>query len=301
VLKKPDWLRVPHSDSNNILMTADLIEELGLNTVCDAANCPNRTECFSNKTATFMILGNLCTRNCAFCNVINGTPLPVNEQEPKNIATAINKLGLSYVVITSVTRDDLPDEGALQFANVVREIRNQVPNVIIELLIPDISAKNIKTITSASPDVIGHNMETVQSLYSAVRPEANYNRSLEVLNSIKQANSKVHTKSGLMLGLGESREEVLKLFDDLLDVGCEFLTIGQYLSPSKNHFPVKEYITPEEFSEYAKIAKEKGFRYVASAPFVRSSYKAHEFYSASEDSSTSTSSSSSIGGGASVS
>jgi len=278
MLKKPDWLRVPHSDRMNVAQTSDLLNELGLNTVCDEANCPNRSECFSNKVATFMILGKYCTRNCTFCNVTNSTPLPVDKHEPERVASAIKKLGLSHVVITSVTRDDLSDEGASQFASVTNAIKATTPDVVIELLIPDISKSNLKIITDSAPDVVGHNIETVESLYTSVRPEAKYNRSLNVLSNIKKLNSRIHTKSGLMLGLGESRAEVQKVFDDLISVGCDFITIGQYLSPTKEHYPVKEYITPAEFDEYAEIAKKKGFRYVASAPFVRSSYKAHEFY-----------------------
>jgi len=277
MLSKPDWLRISHTNSSNVTLTSELIKDLGLNTVCDEASCPNRSECFSNKTATFMILGKNCTRECTFCNVKYGTPTPVDEREPNNIADAIKTLGLKYVVITSVTRDDLLDEGANQFAYVVNEIHMSTPDVRIELLIPDLSANNITIITKTNPHVIGHNIETVKSLYSRIRPEAIYNRSLNVLSNIKHSNSKIFTKSGLMLGLGESHDEILKTFDDLLNVGCDFLTVGQYLSPSKNHYPVQKYITPDMFNEYADIARKKGFRYVASAPLVRSSYKAHEF------------------------
>ncbi|MCL2424758.1 MAG: lipoyl synthase [Oscillospiraceae bacterium] len=275
--KKPYWLRVPYTSSSNIALTTELLEKLGLNTVCDEANCPNRAECFSNKTATFMILGKHCTRKCTFCNVTHGTPSTVDEHEPIRVANAIKMLELKHVVITSVTRDDLSDEGANQFANVTNNIRELTSDVTIELLIPDLSVTNIKTITNTIPNIIGHNIETVESLYRHVRPEAVYRRSLNVLSNIKQLNSEIFTKSGMMLGLGETHDEVLKTFDELLSVGCDFLTIGQYLSPSKIHYPVVEYITPDKFDNFANIARKKGFRYVASAPLVRSSYKAHEF------------------------
>jgi len=269
---KPKWLRVPYHNNQNNSFVTNLLKELDLNTVCLEASCPNCAECFSNKTATFLILGKICTRDCSFCNVSYGTPQLVDEDEPQRIAGAVLKLDLQYVVLTSVTRDDLQDGGAGHFANVTAAIQRASPQTSIELLIPDLPA--LKTVTDGSPAVISHNIETVQSLYESVRPSAVYERSLNVLKSIKRLNPGIRTKSGLMLGLGETREEVLKTFDDLLYADCDFLTIGQYLSPSKNHYPVYEYIELKVFDEYAKIAEQKGFRYVASAPFVRSSYNA---------------------------
>jgi len=272
--KKPDWLRVPYYSDQSISYITEMLEEMNLNTVCVEANCPNRAECFSSKTATFMILGTKCTRKCMFCNVNHGEPDPVDKDEPYRIASAVKKLCLNYVVITSVTRDDLSDGGASHFAGVIQAIRKKSPGTAVEVLIPDLN--DIADIISESPEVISHNIETVESLYSKVRNEADYNRSLSVINSIKNQNTSIRIKSGLMLGLGETREEVLKTFDDLTNVGCEFLTIGQYLSPSKMHYPVFEYIEPQVFSEYADIAYKKGFSFVASAPFVRSSYHAEK-------------------------
>jgi len=272
MLKKPDWLRVPYSDDQNSHFVTELLDELNLNTVCIEANCPNRAECFASKSATFMILGRNCTRKCSFCNVKYAAPEPVDVIEPMRVANAVKRLGLRYVVITSVTRDDLPDGGAGQFAQVIREMRKISPETTVEVLIPDLS--ELKAIIDEVPTVISHNIETVASLYADVRQGADYRRSLDVLKNITLLNPEIYTKSGMMLGLGESRDEVLEAFDDLLEVGCRFLTIGQYLSPTKNHYPVKEYIHPQAFDEYADIARKRGFRHVASAPFVRSSYKA---------------------------
>ena len=270
--RKPEWLRVPYYYNQNIKITAGLLDELKLNTVCTEAACPNRSECFSKKTATFMILGTKCTRNCRFCNISFGMPQPVDEDEPVRIAAAIKKLHLRYVVVTSVTRDDLRDGGAAHFLKTVRAIRDAAPEAAIEVLIPDL--KDLRPIIDASPEVISHNIETVETLYATVRPEANYNRSLTVLRSIKQLNPKIRSKSGMMLGMGEPREEVLKTLDDLLEAGCELLTMGQYLSPGKKHYPVKEYIEPHVFAGYAETAKKMGFRHVEAAPLVRSSYNA---------------------------
>ena len=272
MINKPDWLRVSYSENKNTHLINELLNELRLNTVCNEANCPNRIECFSNKTATFMILGTICTRKCSFCNVSHGCPAEVDLDEPARIAAAVAALDLRYVVITSVTRDDLPDGGALHFARVISAIHDVTKKTAIEVLIPDLTA--LKSITDESPNVISHNIETVASLYVNVRPEANYKRSLNVLKIIKQLNPDVMSKSGIMLGLGETKDEVYKTFDDLLENGCELLTIGQYLSPSKNHYPVHEYITPQAFDEYGVAARKKGFRHVASAPLVRSSYHA---------------------------
>jgi len=273
-MKKPDWLKIPYRENTNNSFVNKLLKDLDLNTVCDEANCPNKTECFSKKTATFMISGVNCTRNCTFCNVSHGTPEMLDAGEGVRIAEAVLMMGLKHVVITSVTRDDLPDGGASHFADVIRAIRKTSPDTVIEILIPDF--RSLLAVTDATPAVIGHNIETVESLYPSVRPEANYYRSLNVLSEIKRLNPDIYTKSGIMLGLGETRNEVLKTFSDLVETGCDFLTIGQYLSPSSKHYPVYEYIEPSVFTEYGEAAKKTGFRHVTSAPFVRSSYNAGE-------------------------
>ena len=278
MLPKPEWLRIPYYDTTNRKAVEDILGRLNLNTVCSEACCPNYGECFSRKVATFMIMGTNCTRNCGFCNVRSEQPLQLNPEEPQNVAQAVKELGLKYVVVTSVTRDDLPDGGAEHFAKVIHEIRKSAPETVIEVLIPDFEGNidALKTVTDASPDVISHNMETVKSLYLTVRPQAEYGQSLSLLKNIKLLNPKIRSKSGIMVGLGETKEQIFELFDDLREVDCEFLTIGQYLSPSKQHIPVKEYVEPAMFEEYGLIAKQKGFDYVASAPLVRSSFRADE-------------------------
>jgi len=276
MLKKPEWLRIPYTENPNKHIVESILEKLNLNTVCAEASCPNYSDCFSQKTATFMILGTNCTRNCSFCNVNHALPHPADENEPDNISKAVAELSLRYVVITSVTRDDLPDGGAGHFAKVIRKIQTTSPETAIEVLIPDFGGclDSLDIVTNSAPTVISHNMETVASLYSSVRPDAEYRRSLNLLKNIKLKNANIHSKSGIMLGLGEKKNEVLRLFDDLREVQCEFLTIGQYLAPSKNHFPVYEYVHPDKFKEYGEIALSKGFSAVASGPLVRSSYKA---------------------------
>ena len=278
MLKKPEWLKIRYIEDPNMQVVERVLEKLNLNTVCREAGCPNSMECFSRKTATFMILGTKCTRSCRFCGVNAGTPSPPDRNEPANIAAAIAELGLRYAVVTSVTRDDLPDGGAGFFAEVVAQIQKTTPNVGIEVLIPDFGGNidALRVVSDYAPTVIAHNMETVASLYTAVRPEAIYRRSLDLLDNIKRLNPGIRSKSGIMLGLGETRDEVVELLGDLRDVGCEFLTIGQYLAPSKGHYPVREYISPDVFEEYAQIARDKGFEFVASSPFVRSSYRAEE-------------------------
>jgi len=253
--------------------TEDIIRNLGLNTICVEARCPNCSECFSRKTATFLILGTQCTRSCRFCNVDSGAPQEVDHDEPERIAQGVKELGLKYVVITSVTRDDLPDGGAGQFAKVINAINTET---IVEVLLPDFGGNidSLKHVIDASPEVISHNMETVEPLYSAVRPQANYRQSLNQLKNIKTLAPMIKTKTGIMLGLGETKEQVLSLLNDVRAVGCNFLTMGQYLAPSSKHFPVKEYIEPRQFEEFKLIAEEMGFDFVASAPFVRSSYNA---------------------------
>ena len=276
--RKPEWLRIKNIKDPKINMVEETIKNLKLNTVCREAKCLNYLECFSHKTATFMILGRNCTRNCRFCNVRHDLPQSVNPDEPENVAQGVKELELQYVVITSVTRDDLPDGGAGHFAKVIGAIREHSPDTAVEVLIPDFNGdiSSLKTVVDVKPDVISHNMETVECLYGDVRPQAKYHRSLKVLKNIKLLNPSIRSKTGIMLGLGEKKEAVYELFDDLREVGCEFLTIGQYLAPSQKHFPIYEYITPDEFEKYGAVAKEKGFVFVASAPLVRSSYHAGE-------------------------
>ena len=278
MLKKPEWLRVSGNRSLNNDAVAGVLKALKLNTVCNEAACPNHMECFSRKTATFMILGTACTRNCRFCNVRHEPPESPEIDEPERISQAVSELDMRYVVITSVTRDDLPDGGAAHFADVIHAIRFRSPKTAIEVLIPDFGgdAAALKIVTDALPDAISHNMETVSVLYSAVRPQAVYTRSLELLANVKRLNPVIRSKSGIMLGLGETEAQVYELFDDLREVGCEFLTIGQYLAPTRNHLPVFEYIEPHRFEEYGEAARNKGFAFVASAPLVRSSYHADE-------------------------
>lgn len=276
--KKADWLRKEVIVDPNQTVLEGILGELNLNTVCHEARCPNRMECFARRTATFMILGTNCTRDCRFCSVHCGPPQPVDPDEPQRIAQAVARLNLAYIVITSVTRDDLPDGGAGHFAATVTAIRSLAPQTAIEVLIPDFGGNReaLAMVAQAEPDVISHNMETVAPLYAEVRPRADYRRSLALLADIKRLHPAVHSKTGIMLGLGETKPQILGLFDDLRTAGCEFLTIGQYLAPSREHLPVKAYVPPEIFDEYAAIARQKGFSFVASAPFVRSSYHAGE-------------------------
>ncbi len=259
--------------------TRNILRGLYLHTVCEGARCPNLWECFAESTATFMILGNICTRNCKFCGVVKGTPLPVDRKEPKRIARAANRLGLRHIVITSVTRDDLPDGGASQFFFTVREVRSIDPDVITEVLIPDFAGneEGIKKVLKAKPDIIAHNLETVPSLYGKVRPEASYRRSLKLLKLAKSLEANVYTKTGLMLGLGEEEQEILGVMEDLRKIDCDILTMGQYLQPSSSHLEVRRFIPPGKFEEYRQIAEKMGFLFVSSGPFVRSSYRAGEF------------------------
>ena len=275
--RMPEWFKVKYNEEA-VKEVSELMSELKLNTVCKEANCPNLGECFQKHTATFMILGSQCTRNCRFCNVVHGTPEPVDENEPMHVAEAVRDLKLRHVVITQVTRDDLPDGGADQFAKVVSAIRSLCPEVTIEVLISDMKGdkNSLDTVINAHPEVINHNIETVAPLYAKVRPEADYERSLSVLRYVKEKDSSILTKTGIMLGLGETKEQVLKTMDDVLATGCDIFTIGQYLRPSPAHVEMKEYISPEIFAEYKEIGLKKGFRYVASSPLVRSSYRAAE-------------------------
>lgn len=276
ILRKPEWLKIPIRRGNNLAYVEDLLKESTLNTVCKEANCPNRMECYSNKTATFMILGSICTRGCRFCNVTGGEPGCPDPEEPAKLAEAVKALGLKFAVVTSVTRDDLEDGGASVFASVINEVHSLNPPVGIEVLIPDFQGdrKALETVLKARPEILNHNVETVPSLYSEVRPEAEYRRSLEVLARVKEIDPSIYTKSGLMLGLGETEEEVMQVLKDLRNSNCDFLTMGQYLRPSKEHLPVKKYVSPDTFKKYEKEALSLGFKAAACAPFVRSSYNA---------------------------
>ena len=272
----PEWIRtkVPKHEKAKPLRRE--LNRLGIHTVCQSARCPNIGECFSRGTATFMILGETCTRNCGFCAVKMGRGEPVDPYEPIKIATMVNKLNLRHAVITSVTRDDLPDEGATQFAKTVKAIKSLCPSTTVEVLTPDFHAHRelIAVVVDAKPDVYNHNVETVPRLQKLARPQASYERSLKVLETVKELAPKMLTKSGLMVGLGETTDEVVQVLKDLREVGCDIVTIGQYLQPTKKHLPVARYVAPEEFAELERIGYELGFKYVFSGPFVRSSYLA---------------------------
>ncbi|MFA5231587.1 MAG: lipoyl synthase [Candidatus Omnitrophota bacterium] len=276
---KPAWLnkKISLRDCSQV---KSMLKDLQLHTVCEEALCPNMGECFNQRQATFIILGDICTRGCRFCGVAKGKPLALDVDEPRRIVEAVKKLGLTHVVITSVTRDDLPDGGAMAFAETISSLRAIGSKISIETLIPDFNAeqKSLRIIAGACPDIIAHNIETVPSLYKEVRPNgASYERSLGVLGSLKDIAPEIALKSGLMLGLGEKKEEVFAVFDDLIKAGCMFLSIGQYLAPSNKHFPVREYLHPDIFEEYKEEALKRGFSYVKSGPYVRSSYAASEY------------------------
>jgi lipoyl synthase len=276
--RKPEWLRIKVQGGQERAAVEALLAKLSLHTVCEEAGCPNMMECFSKSTATFMILGRICSRNCTFCNVEKGNPGLVDANEPDNVAKAVAELKLKYAVITSVTRDDLPDGGAAHFASVIGKVRQYNKNVTLEVLIPDFRG-NIEALDSviyAEPEVINHNIETVPRLYPAVRPMALYTRSLELLKHVKNTDGDIFTKSGIMVGLGEMEGEVVQVLEDLRSAACDFLTIGQYLAPSRQHLPVVEYIHPDIFDRYKETALRLGFKHVASGPLVRSSYHAHQ-------------------------
>lgn len=274
--RKPDWLKIKLPRGFKTSQVVGLLNEKHLHTICSSGMCPNRGECWGNGTATFMIGGNICTRNCRFCNVPSGRPLPLNEKEIEEIVSSVKSLGLKHVVITSVDRDDLPDLGASHWAKMIRRLKEECPGVTMEVLIPDFQGRTelIDMVIAERPDVISHNMETVRRLTPEVRTFAKYDMSLGVIEHI--AKSGIRSKSGIMLGLGETEEEILQTMDDLLSVGCEVMTIGQYLQPTKDNFPIQEYITPEKFAEYGAIGRRKGFRHIESAPMVRSSYHAEK-------------------------
>ena len=278
VLRKPDWIRVRAPGSPVYRETRDIVRENKLVTVCEEAGCPNIGECWSKRHATMMIMGDTCTRACAFCNVRTGLPGPLDGHEPERVARAVATLGLEHVVITSVDRDDLPDGGAGHFAAVIRAIRAASPKTTIEVLTPDFLRKEgaLEVVVEAKPDVFNHNLETVPSRYLTVRPGARYFHSVRLLQRAKELDPGLFTKSGIMVGLGEERNEVLQLMDDLRTADVDFLTIGQYLQPTRKHHPVARFVTPEEFKSYETIAYAKGFALVSSSPLTRSSYHADE-------------------------
>ncbi len=275
-IKKPKWLRVKLPTGQEYKKVREIVEEHKLHTICESGNCPNMGECWGAGTATFMILGNICTRSCGFCAVETGRPGTVDEFEPGKVAQSVRLMGVKHCVITSVDRDDLEDGGSEVWAQTVRAIRKQSPGTTLETLIPDFAGKwnNLQKIIEVAPEIVSHNLETVRRLTKQVRIQAKYDRSLEVLRRLKKAG--MRTKSGVMLGLGETEIEVLETMDDLVAVGVDVLTLGQYLQPTRKHLPVEDFITPEQFNKYKEIGLEKGFKYVESGPLVRSSYHAEK-------------------------
>jgi lipoic acid synthetase len=275
--KKPDWIRVKMGSGPEVSRIKSLLREHKLASVCEEAQCPNLGECFSGGTATFMIMGEICTRRCPFCDVAHGRPNPLDEDEPRHLAEAIAAMKLKYVVVTSVDRDDLRDGGAQHFANCIRETRERSPGIRVEVLVPDFRGRMeiaLEILAAEAPDVFNHNLETVPSLYKQVRPGSDYQWSLDLLKRYKAARPDVLTKSGLMLGLGETPEELIQVMRDMRAHDIDMITLGQYLQPSRNHLPVARFVPPEEFDEYGRIAQELGFKSVASGPLVRSSYHA---------------------------
>ncbi|MDD3313359.1 lipoyl synthase [Pseudodesulfovibrio sp.] len=279
ILRIPPWLRIKLPQGENFSSTAGLVADLNLNTVCQSAKCPNKWECFSRNVATFLIMGAVCTRNCAYCNITPGRPAPLEPDEPDRVAEAAARLELRHVVVTSVTRDDLPDGGAAHFAATIRAVRARMPRCTVEVLIPDFQGDEaaLATVLAAGPDVLNHNLETVPDLYPAIRPKANYRQSLELLERSKRLRPETPVKSGIMVGLGEHDEQVLAVLDDLAAMGCDIVTIGQYMRPSREHPPVRRYVEPELFDRYAEEGRGRGIRHVFSAPLVRSSYNAAQF------------------------
>ena len=276
LLRKPNWIRVKAPNSTGFKETRDLMRSSNLNTVCEEAACPNIGECWSKKHATVMIMGSICTRACSFCNIDTGKPSKLDPKEPENLADAVGKLDLNHIVITSVDRDDLPDGGANHFVESIQKIRQSNPKVTIEILTPDFLRKRgaVEKVVAAKPDVFNHNIETVPGLYHAIRPGSRYFHSLSLLKTVKEIDPMIFTKSGLMVGLGEKKEEILQVMDDLRSAYVDFITIGQYLRPTMRHAPVKSYIHPDEFKFYEKMAYSKGFLMVSASPLTRSSYHA---------------------------
>ena len=276
--RHPDWLKVRIAGGENYVKMKSLLRRAKLHTICEEAKCPNIAECFGSGTAVFLILGDICTRNCRYCNVKHGKPQGLNLSEPEDVANSVKKLALRYVVITSVTRDDLTDGGASVFYDTVKAIRKKNKDCKIEVLIPDFKANidSLKKIIDSKPDVINHNIEVVEDLFPKIRPEGNYNLSLKLLKKIKMINSKIKSKSGFMIGLGENKDQIIQTIKDLRESNVDFLTIGQYLQPSRKHVEIKKYYTPEEFDKFKKIALGMGFLHVESGPLVRSSYHAQD-------------------------
>ncbi len=274
--KKPDWLRVKLPTGEEYTKVRKIVDTHQLHTICESGNCPNMGECWGAGTATFMILGNICTRSCGFCAVATGRPLPVDMEEPKRVAESVRLMGVKHCVITSVDRDELKDGGSIIWAETVKEIRKVSPTTTLETLIPDFKGdwNNLQRIIDIAPEIVSHNMETVRRLTRQVRIQAKYDRSLEVLRRLKEGGMK--TKTGIMLGLGETEDEVIEVMDDLRAVNVDILTLGQYLQPTRKHLPVVDFVTPEQFKKYKKIGLEKGFRFVESGPLVRSSYHAEK-------------------------
>mgnify|MGYP001773894147 CR=1 FL=1 len=278
-MRIPPWLRIKLPSNENFSNTSELIGDLNLNTVCQSAKCPNKWECFSKNVATFLIMGAICTRNCAFCNITSGDMERLDPTEPGRVAEAARRLELKHVVITSVTRDDLPDGGSAHFAATIRAVREAMPECTVEVLIPDFKGDEpaLKAVLDARPNVLNHNLETVPVLYDAIRPQADYRQSLAVLENAKNMAPAIPTKSGIMVGLGETDEQIMTVLDDLAAIDCDIVTIGQYMQPSRQHPMVKRYVEPEVFEMYAEEGKKRGIRHMFSAPLVRSSYNAADF------------------------
>lgn len=278
--RHPDWLKVKIGGGENFAKMKSILRNAKLHTICEEAKCPNIAECFGNGTSVFLILGDTCTRNCKYCNVKHGNPKSLNYNEPKDVAESVRKLDLKYVVITSVTRDDLDDGGALFFYNTIKEVKSLNKKCKLEVLIPDFKGniESLKKIVSAKPDVINHNIEVVQELFPDIRPEGNYKISITVLKNIKEIDNNLKSKSGFMIGLGETKDQILNTMKDLRKANVDYLTIGQYLQPSKNHAEIKKYYTPKEFEELKNTAINMGFKHVESGPLVRSSYHAEKVF-----------------------
>ena len=277
-LRKPEWMRIGKMDRGKIREVQEILRKLKLHTVCEESMCPNIGKCFEKKTATFLVMGDVCTRNCKFCDIKFGRPGPLDEDEPQHILEAAKKLSLRHIVVTSVTRDDLPDGGAAHYVVITKKLREYDENLIIELLIPDMKGKeaDIQTIVDAKPDIINHNVEVVPRLFREITPQSNYETSLKLLKLVKEFDPNIFTKSGMMVGLGETKQEVFDVMKDLREVNCDILTIGQYLKPPSSNLEIEEYVHPEIFKEYEELAYNMGFKFVASAPFVRSSFNAEE-------------------------
>lgn len=284
-MRIPPWLRVKLPQNKNFTCTSSLVKDLGLNTVCQSAKCPNTWECFGKKVATFLIMGGICTRNCRFCNIVSGDLEPLDPTEPKRVAEAAKRLELRHVVVTSVTRDDLPDGGARHFAETIRAIREELPKATVEVLIPDFQGDEaaLRTVLSERPDIMNHNVETVPRLYDEIRPQADYQQSLELLKRSKAIAPGIPTKSGLMLGLGERDSEVMAVLDDLAGANCDIVTVGQYMQPTREHPLVKRYVPPAGFDEFGAAGRAKGIPHMFSAPLVRSSYNASKFVGGNEE------------------